>query len=52
MQALEYIPRHLRPMVIEVKDLKVLRKLVDQLPEGTVYSIGFEEVVADGQETK
>ena len=41
----------MRPVTIEVLDLEGLRKLVDQLPDGTVYSIDLE-VVSDGQEKK
>ncbi len=47
-QAPEYKPRHMRP---EVQGLEGLRRLVDQLPDGTVYSIDLE-VVSDGQEKK
>ena len=50
-QALEYKPRHMRPVAIEVQGLEGLRRLVDQLPDGTVYSIDLE-VVSDGQEKK
>ena len=50
-QAPEYKPRHMRPMAIEVQGLEGLRRLVDQLPDGTVYSIDLE-VVSDGQEKK
>ena len=50
-QKAEYIPRHMRPTTIEVQGLEGLRKLVEQLPEGTVYSIDLE-VVSDGQEKK
>ena len=45
----EYTPRHLRPVTIEVQGLEGLRGLVDQLPDGTVYSIDME-VISDGQE--
>ena len=45
----EYTPRHLRPVTIEVQGLEGLRRLVDQLPDGTVYSIDIE-VISDGQE--
>ena len=38
------------PVTIEVQGLEGLRRLVDQLPDGTVYSIDLE-VVSDGQET-
>ena len=48
-QAPEYTPRHLRPVTIEVQGLEGLRRLVDQLPDGTVYSIDME-VISDGQE--
>ena len=34
----------------EEVDLKRLRELVDQLPEGTILSVNLEEVVFDGQE--
>ena len=47
----EYTPRHLRPVTIEVQGLEGLRKLVEQLPDGTVYSIDLE-VISDGQEKK
>ena len=50
-QAPEYKPRHMRPVAIEVQGLEGLRKLVEQLPDGTVYSIDLE-VVSDGQEKK
>ena len=50
-QAPEYKPRHMRPAAIEVQGLEGLRRLVDQLPDGTVYSIDLE-VVSDGQEKK
>jgi hypothetical protein len=33
---------------IETVDLKQLRELVDQLPEGTILSVNLEEV-ANGQ---
>jgi hypothetical protein len=39
----------MRPVAIEVQGLEGLRRLVDQLPDGTVYSIDLE-VVSDGQE--
>ena len=48
-QAPEYKPRHMRPTTIEVQGLEGLRRLVDQLPDGTVYSIDLE-VISDGQE--
>ncbi len=48
-QEAEYIPRHMRPTAIEISDLESLRKLVDQLPDGTVYSIDFREVISDGK---
>ena len=35
---------------IEVASREELRKLVDQLPDGTIYSIDIEEVISDGQE--
>ena len=41
----------MRPVAIEVQGLEGLRRLVDQLPDGTVYSIDLE-VVFDGQEKK
>ena len=44
----EYMPR---PVVIDSVDLARLRKLVDQLPDGTVYSIDME-VFADGKKEK
>ena len=44
----EYIPRHMRPMLIEVQGLEGLRRLVDQLPDRVILSIDLEEV-ADGQ---
>ena len=47
----EYMPRHMRPVVIDSVDLARLRKLVDQLPDGTVYSIDME-VFADGKKEK
>jgi hypothetical protein len=50
MKEAEYTPRHMRPVTIEVQGLEGLRRLVDQLPDGTVYSIDLE-VVSDGQET-
>jgi hypothetical protein len=50
-QAPEYKPRHMRPVAIEVQGLEGLRKLVEQLPDGTVYSIDLE-VISDGQEKK
>ena len=46
-----YTPRHMRPTTIEVQGLEGLRKLVDQLPDGTVYSIDLE-VISDGQRKK
>ena len=46
-----YTPRHMRPTTIEVQGLEGLRKLVDQLPDGTVYSIDLE-VISDGQKKK
>ena len=45
----EYTPRHLRPVTIELQGLEGLRRLVDQLPDGSVYSIDME-VISDGQE--
>ena len=45
---LEYEPRHMKTKDIETVDLKQLRELVDQLPEGTILSVNLEEV-ADGQ---
>ena len=48
-QSPEYTPRQMRPITIEVQGIDGLRKLVDQLPEGTVYSIDLE-VIYDGQE--
>ena len=50
-QAPEYKPRHMSPAAIAVQGLEGLRRLVDQLPDGTVYSIDLE-VVSDGQEKK
>ena len=47
----EYRPRHMRSVTIEVQDLEGLRKLVDQLPDGTVYSIDLE-VIKLGQKTE
>ena len=44
----EYEPRHMKTKDIETVDLKQLRELVDQLPEGTILSVNLEEV-ADGQ---
>jgi hypothetical protein len=41
----------MRPVAIEVQGLEGLRKLVEQLPDGTVYSIDLE-VISDGQEKK
>ena len=49
-QGTEYTPRHLRPTVIEVTDLEGLRKLVEQLPDGTIYSVDLGEVISDGQD--
>ena len=49
-QESEYKPRHMKEPATEVT-LAELRKLVDQLPDGTVYSIDLE-VVSDGQEKK
>jgi len=49
MKEAEYTPRHMRPVTIEVQGLEGLRRLVDQLPDGTVLSVNLEEV-ADGQE--
>lgn len=46
-----YTPRHMRPTTIKVQGLEGLRKLVDQLPDGTVYSIDLE-VISDGQKKK
>ena len=31
---------------IEIKSLAELKKLVDEIPEGTVYSLSIEEVMA------
>ena len=45
---LEYEPRHMKTKDTEAADLKQLRELVDQLPEGTILSVNLEEV-ADGQ---
>lgn len=50
-QSPEYKPRHMRPVTIEVQGLEGLRRLVEQLPDGTVYSIDME-VISDGQEKK
>lgn len=47
----EYIPRHMRPVVIEGVDLAGLKKLIDQLPDGKVYSIDME-VFANGKKEK
>ena len=47
----EYTPRHMTMQATqdtEEVDLERLRELVDQLPEGTILSIDFEEA-ADGQ---
>ena len=44
----EYIPRHMRPVVIEGVGLSRLRRLLDQLTDGTVYSIDME-VFTDGK---
>lgn len=38
-----------KAITIEVDDLEGLRRLVDELPEGTIYSIDLE-VVDDGQD--
>ena len=46
----EYAPRHMKTRDTEEVDLKRLRELVDQLPEGTILSVNLEEVVFDGQE--
>ena len=48
-QSPEYEPRHMRLVTIEVQGLEGLRRLIDQLPDGTVYSIDME-VLSDGQE--
>ena len=45
----KYMSRHMRAQDTEEVDLRQLRELVDQLPEGTILSIDLEEV-ADGQE--
>ena len=50
MKEAEETTRYMRPVTIEVQGLEGLRRLVDQLPDGTVYSIDLE-VVSDGQET-
>lgn len=50
-QSSEYKPRHMRPVTIEVHGLEGLRRLVEQLPDGTVYSIDME-VISDGREKK
>ena len=39
----------MRLVTIEVQGLEGLRRLIDQLPDGTVYSIDME-VLSDGQE--
>lgn len=39
----------MKTQATEEVDLARLRKLVDQLPEGTILSVDLEEV-ADGQE--
>ena len=44
----EYMPKHMVRQNTEEVDLERLRELVDQLPEGTILSIDFEEA-ADGQ---
>ena len=38
-----------KPITIEIDDLEGLRRLIDELPEGTVYSVDME-VAADGQD--
>lgn len=45
----EYTPRHMRTQATKEVDLRRLRELVDQLPEGTILSVDLEEVL-DGQE--
>lgn len=51
-QQTEYIPRHMRPMVIEVKGFDGLKRLVEnQLTDGIVYSLDME-VFANGQKKK
>ena len=47
----EAAPASQEPVVIDSVDLARLRKLVDQLPDGTVYSIDME-VFADGKKEK
>ena len=51
-QQIEYIPRHMRPMVIEVKGFDGLKRLVeDHLTDGMVYSLDME-VFTNGQKKK
>ena len=38
-----------KAITIEVDDLEGLRKIVDELPEGTIYSVDME-VFSDGQD--
>ena len=38
-----------KPITIEIEDLEGLRKIVGELPEGTIYSVDME-VFSDGQE--
>ena len=44
-----YLPKHMKTKAIENVDLKRLKQLVEQLPEGTVISVDLREVLADGQ---
>ena len=51
-QQIEYIPRHMRPMVIEVKGFDGLKRLVEgHLADGMVYSLDME-VFTNGQKKK
>ena len=38
-----------KTITIEVDDLEGLRRLIDELPEGTIYSVDME-VFSDGQD--
>lgn len=44
-----YTPKHMKVKATKEVDLRRLRELVDQLPEGTILSVDLEEV-SDGQE--
>ena len=44
-----YRPRHMKAQNTEKVNLRRLRELVDQLPEGTILSVDLEEV-PDGQD--